>query len=309
LSDTINASAFGTSLDRGDEIWIKGIASVPSTGNYWPFAELTIADVANSQCGFYLDSATTPSSVNAAGVFTFSGTAPAATTLAHSPFILGQPLVDGFVYLGVGDSIFFGTGDSVSNGAYGRSYFQRAMHNGSSDIVPSANFAASSAGIATWTGANTKWQSWIPHANRYVDEILTNNVNNQSPATMQGGITSLWSLVKTAGIQKIIRTQLLANCSSTDSYATTVNQTPVNANWDTGGRSDQMNAWFPTQVGGAIESFFVANVLDTDPNLWAVNGVASRMTNDGVHPYENGGNGIGCSTAGAALRSARIALG
>ncbi len=310
LSDSILASAFGTTLDRGDEIWIKGIISVPAGGDKVPVGGFLVAEVSGAQSGFYASANTTPSNIYAGGIFTFTGTAPFTSANIHMPILLGQPFVDGVQYFGIGDSILYGAFDDTSQGAFGRGFFQRAMHNSFSDPVPSCNFGRSSASLGSITGVNTKWRSWIQYANRAVEQILTNNISTTSVASMQSNIAALWTTLKSNGIQKIIRTQLMAKTTSTDNWATTGNQTPATADWDTGGKVDQMNAWFSTQVGTTIEAFAsMSAVLDTDPNLWKTNGVANRMTNDGTHLLDNGTNAVGNATAASPLRSARITLG
>lgn len=308
LSDEIPASAFGTTLDRNDEIWIKGIISMPA-GGLIPYG-LFLPDYANSQTGFFLNAVTTPSSINAAGIFTFTGVAPSGIFNIHSPILLGRPIVDGLSYFGAGDSILYGLADDSSQGAYGRGFFQRSMHTSFASPFPSCNFSTSGIGVTSMTGSNTKWTAWAAYANRGVEEFLTNNAGD-AVATQKSNVQIVWSRMKAAGITKIIRTGLMARVNTTDSYATLANQTPISAEWDVGGNVAQMNAWFPTRVGTDIEAFCnMQNVVtdNAEPQKWIVNGVANRMTSDGLHPYDNGANGIGNATAGTALRNTRTAL-
>lgn len=307
-SDFLYPYMFGASkFARNSLAWIKGTIYMSATSLNLPHnVMMFLADVATSQYRFYNRSSTTPSAVNATGPFTWTGTTPATVFGAHLPFLLGYALSEQQVCFGVGDSVLAGFADTQSvNGAGGRGPFQRAMTDGAgSDAVCAANFSVS--GIRTDNyNSNTAWAYWCQFANTAIEETGINGINSgQSLSTMQGYYNTLWPTLLSNGIENIIRTGISPVSSSTDSWATTANQT-VSANYQTGGVAGQLNSWFQTQVGGSLARYTVlSSIADTiDTRKWIVNGAANYATQDGTHPL-NAANGWAAND----LRSARQAL-
>lgn len=84
----------------------------------------------------------------------------------------------------------------------------------------------------------------------------------------------------------IFLTTLAPETTSTDSWATTANQTAV-ANFSTAGngRRETHNAWRRTVPSGFTACFEIADVVESarDSGKWQVDGTASKYTADGVH--------------------------
>lgn len=89
-TDLIMPAALGlTVLTRSTTtVWAKGRGHVTTNGHYIPIARSRTA-VAGTQCSMYDPAATTPSSTDVAGVYTFTGTTPTNMTLGFTPLILG----------------------------------------------------------------------------------------------------------------------------------------------------------------------------------------------------------------------------
>jgi len=304
ISDEIPVASFGGTLDRNDEIWIKGIVSFADGGSV-PYGAQSTGDVATSQSGFFSSGATTASAINAIGPFNFTGVAPSNTGVVHCPLVLGRAKYTTKAYIGVGDSIMWGYGDSVSQGAYGRGFYQRALQSGAfTEPKCAACFATSGSPIDDFLGSNTKWRAWIKYANRGVDEILTNGLGGASLEIAQGKEQDLWTIFRDNGCRKIIRTELICRTSaSTDDYSTLEGQT-LDPNWTAGNRAWQLNDWFPTQIGTYIDSVVDMSTLRQADIYWKTNGTPALMTTDGTHLYDNGGNAIGNYTAAIQLRAA-----
>ncbi|PZQ43360.1 MAG: hypothetical protein DI551_12305, partial [Micavibrio aeruginosavorus] len=318
VSDEVFATSFGLAkFDRNSTVYIKGRGSVPVAGNLVPSHLPLESQISGSQQKWYNPADTTPSAVNAAGAFTFTGTATGGSNRVHTPFLLGRPVDAGtLVYFGLGDSILMGSHDNLNtgnNGVYGVGLHQRAMHDGSfTNPYPSCNFSLSSMYASAMTGSNNKWAEWCVYANRGIDEMLTNDIINAgaSLATCQSRAQEIWTKMKTNGIQKILRTGLLTRTNSTDSWATLAGQTVNGTDWDTGGKVLQFNAWAQTRVGIDIEGYVeLSSILDaTDKRFWLTNGTAMRVTDDGLHPYSNGANGVGNELGSSDVRAALATL-
>ncbi|PZQ46160.1 MAG: hypothetical protein DI551_05635 [Micavibrio aeruginosavorus] len=316
ISDEVSASAFGlTKFNRNSTVYVKGRGHVPITDGKLPTHLPLEAQISGSQQKWYIPASTTPSAVNATGAFTFTGTTPGGSNRVHTPFLLGRPVdPDTKVYFGVGDSILMGSHDNLNtgnNGLYGVGIFQRAMHDGSfANPFPSCNFSLSSMYASAMTGSNDKWAEWCIYANTGLDELLTNDIINASAslATCQSRCLDIWGKMRSKGISKIIRTGLLCYTSSTDSFAS--NQTVINSDWDAGGKVEQFNSWAQGRVGIEIDAYVeLTSILNpSNKRQYLMNGTAYRTTDDGLHPYSNGANGIGNELAGADIRQAFTAV-
>lgn len=286
-SDVVLPASVGQSVFTAGKWWIKGIVSF-TAGDSVPLMRTLAADVANTQYGFYLASATTPSTTDAAGVFTFSGTAPTTKTQGYNPIILGTPVVDALSYICIGDSIADYNADAAAN-IHGDGFFQRAMGGLS---APSINVAMNGSATELFC-VGVKWRQYVKYCNRAVDEIGTNDVATNATANVSyisQKIKYLWRVLKAFGAVKVLRTKLLVRTTSTDSWATTANQT-VATGWTAGGNSETLSATFDASLSaGLIEK--VANMNSVrdgvTPQKWAVDGTAFKYTTDGLHPSPSG---------------------
>lgn len=90
---------------------------------------------------------------------------------------------------------------------------------------------------------------------------------------------------------RIIATQFTPNATSTDNFATLVNQTPSALGWTAGGRRDVCNKFLQNSRIRSklrINAYVNPNTnIENDPvavdGLWVVNGNARYVTTDGVH--------------------------
>ena len=297
-SDPLTAATVGLSkFSRNEQYWIKMIVSVPTKGQAIPYAGTSVGDRSGGAVLWY-DSDVVTKDVDATGQFDL--TSVDFRVNGFRLMMLGYPVSDGPSFITVGDSIAIGIGDGTANGGIGRGMIQRAMcDSGPTDCYPNLNFGRSGIGLNGFT-TGTKWTAYIPYARHAIDESLTNNVATDSTATMQGYETTLWGMFRSGGIQKIIRTELLVRATSSDNWATTVNQT-VQSGWANGANKvPQMNTWFGTKLSDLTIDYYVSGlrlaVADgTDTDKWAV----PKVNNfDETHP-----NATGSTTLAAIIRT------
>lgn len=125
------------------------------------------------------------------------------------------------------------------------------------------------------------------YADTAIVEYGTNdfNANASLPvATLQGYFTAIAANLRALGVQKVICVTIPPRTTSTDSFATTVNQTPINAAFAAGAGSPRgiMNAWMRGGGGGSYDGYIdLADAVESarDSGVWAVGNTA-----DGIHP-------------------------
>jgi hypothetical protein len=291
-SDSIKPGSFGLGkFSKNTTFYIKVKMSLASTAHkiVYPGQGAT-GDVTGCVTWWYDAAATTVSSVDIAGAFTSTGTAPQARTVGFKSILLGRPVNPNAAFFCVlGDSIAAAINDnSTTQGAYGRGFHFRAMRKAdSSAAMPCIAFSASGADTSDYT-SSTMWKKYATYANAAIEEFGTNDLGTSGSynlTTIENNFGTIWAALKVAGVQKIIRTKLLPRASSTDSWATTANQT-IYPGWGDGEGSSQLNAWFDTKVldGTLYAAVAMPDVADvTNPLKWAVNGTANWMTADGTH--------------------------
>lgn len=292
-SDPILPSALSkTVFARGEQYWLKGRVQVAAAGKI-PFTATLTADVSGSQCSWFDPALTTISSTDAPGAFTLTGGSVDTRSNGFNPIVLGLTSLDQPSIIAIGDSIGESVNDQSASGAFGRGFIQRSMRTAAStNPVPCLNFCRSSVSSTAFSGTS-RWEAFIPYTRFAIDELGTNDVGASGTgvfATIQTNLLANYAKLRDAGIEKIVRTELMPRTTSTDSFATTTNQT-INNGWGAGQLAAQLNGWFALKVADTTLDALVlmANVRDSvDPFKWAVNGTASFMTTDGTHPSSNG---------------------
>lgn len=96
----------------------------------------------------------------------------------------------------------------------------------------------------------------------------------------------VWKACKDAGM-RVYQTTITPRTTSTDSWATTEAQTPINAKFAGGDSSlrSQINDWIRTKPSADLDGIIdVASIVETGPNsgFWK-----AETTDDGIHPIRN----------------------
>lgn len=293
-SDPVPASAFGAAkFAKGDQIWVKSKISLAYDGALATTIEAR-SSIANQQVQWYDSAATTTTATDSTGAYTAAtGVLDANRPAGYRPLVFGRPMTDGPSFIAVGDSI----GQSTSDGSnpfpiHGAGFIQRAMRDtAGGSLLPCLNLARS-ASTSLAVSAGTRSKQLYKYARFGIDEYGTNDM---SLATLQPRLSTIWSDMRAAGIEKIIRTKFLPRTSSTDNWATTANQTyNSDGKWQAGADADLMNTWFEAELSaGRIDYLIGMNSVSDlgvggDRWKWIVNGAAQYVNADSTHPNGTG---------------------
>jgi lysophospholipase L1-like esterase len=224
-----------------------------------------------------------------AGTWTATGDEGVSTIQAVIPGIIGMPAYNYPAVVIFGDSIQYGTGDARdANNSVG--YVQRGLYTGGigGNPVPSINLSKpgeKASDIAN--GGGTLRLTALKYASDVITDYLTNDIAaSNSYATCIANLQAVWNLFKAYGV-RVTQVLIMPRTTSTDSWATAANQTPV-AGFESGGVRDQVNAFIISKVAdGTIAGYIDPNPVVEDPanhGKWITNGTASYPTADGIHP-------------------------
>lgn len=176
-----------------------------------------------------------------------------------------------------GDSIGAGAGDLADDLSLDSGIILRAI---------GPNFAYSSSALSGTTlaqlvSASTKRRSALGYFSHIINQRGINDVGGSSAATVIATLQSFLALPNVAG-KKVFQTTLTPSSTSTDSWATTANQTGTNTAIIVG-----FNQQVIAGVPGLEGHFDVARVGESAPfsNKWRVD--LGTPTADGLHPSNN----------------------
>lgn len=295
VSDELDCSEFGLSkFTRGEIYWIRFRLSVAAVGMKFPRGQLSNSFWPAGTVGYYFDPAiTTPSPVDGVGALTYTGTAPSTLPIPWAPVIIGRYFDrDPETWMIVGDSIVNGATDTTAtNGVVG--FTRRAMWDADGISNPVSHFNAGKPGgqANAWTTANSPLvKAYFKYARFGLEEYGTNTFAAGPSGNLSFGKSqsqAIWTAMKAAGIEKVVRTYLLPRTDSTDSWATEANQSGFGGgtNWTAAGDVATFNAWLDTRIGAELDYVIhMDSVRGSDPYKWKTDGTANYATDDGTHP-------------------------
>lgn len=179
-----------------------------------------------------------------------------------------------------GDSIVLGAGDVTSTSSKGSSGYVGRGLDPTMAWTAIANGGVQAAEMASLTGVLTPLLALA----KFTDGIVEFGVNDlalgKTPAQLVTSLGQLHTLLAGPG-RTLYQTTLTPRTSSTDSWATSVNQTPrVDGNWS---QASAVNDTIRAGLAGVNKVIEVADVAMTarNSNLWVAPPVPST---DGVHP-------------------------
>lgn len=285
-SDTILPSSFGlSSFTRGHVYWVRALVYVTAGTHKFPNG----GTVGTGGHAFFFDPVTSGvSDTDSTGALTYSvgtgGTGPADYSFGTgvSPLVIGTPVGSTGKYIcTLGDSIVDGTGDTAAGSGWLYGFAFRALFDAdfTSNVRAGCKMGRSgSTAIGMWTGPLVETKAILAYGNVAVEEWGTNSPD-------YSGSAAVWADLKALGYY-VIRTKLLTQTTSTDSWATTANQTKT-ANYTTPtGNRIVFNDAVAAQEGTLYDKFvsFDTAMLHTDRDLWKAPG----YTADGLHPAATG---------------------
>lgn len=204
----------------------------------------------------------------------------------------------------VGASETYGYSDPYSGGSgapssgaaasiAGPGYMARARDDGTlHGIIAGINLATAGEYATQFNSGAVLRKQWMAYCNRGYEDYGSNGIAAaQSFATITASIQATWAMMYGQGVQKILRGPIQPRATSTDSFVTLANQTPL-VGWGPGDLMDQINAWSLTQIGvaGGVTAYVDILTPSSDPSnihAWKTNGTVHFYTHDGVHGSEN----------------------
>ncbi len=254
-----------------------------SSGQYWPTGGLYKQSTDGVEHGVGITDKTTSGTIPLNVVDSYYGPAAVLATPA-APAAARAVLI-------VGDSIPDGTGDSFTDGLGDWGYVYRAVWG-----AGFAGVRAEKGGEAaqSWAVYNTGGVGGYPvpiremfaacctHA---VVEYGINDLgsNNRTFAQLQADVATICNRLMDKGVVPVLTT-LTPRATSTDSFATLGNQTPLAALATTRpAYNDWVRAGGP---GGGVRVWDVTPACESslDSGKWVVTGAANYATTDGIHP-------------------------
>lgn len=186
----------------------------------------------------------------------------------------------------VGDSIAAGQADTEDSSASVNGFngkvgtIARSLGN-----VPFLNLAVSGEQAETWIADSTARDSVIQKGSQLVVALGTNDIhapNSRTAAQVVADLGTVGALKWSS--QKLFYASLLPRSTSTDSWATTTNQTTVDNSVRT-----TLNNTIRGVLAGSNGTFDLASVFETSQNsgIWLAS-PTPPYTGDGVHPTPSG---------------------
>tara|TARA_R100000027_G_scaffold2734_8_gene2701 strand:+ start:23101 stop:24858 length:1758 start_codon:yes stop_codon:yes gene_type:complete len=305
LADSVDSADWTNGPPEKDEVlWIHVKGNYPSLGRTiqgcptgYPGSKFIVYDPANDT-----------GAVDIAGsVHSIEG--QNARTRGLPLLIVGRYSEPGHLaVIGIGDSILDGSGDASSkySNIPGFGFFNRAaVDENGENTISMFNLTRHGATAAGWAN-HVRQPHFLQFANTVVEEYGTNDLGQNgtgSPSQIIERLEYIWELCREAGVQYILRTELLPRTSSSDAWSTAENQTP-NPGWGPSGARDEINSAFYQ----AVTNSSIHSVVETlapvsspsDSHLWSTNGQSKYVTGDGTHLNSNG-NTILAETLRASL--------
>lgn len=271
---TVLSDPVAIELNKGDMFYVRTHVTIPTAGKF-PYNIITTKENGEGK--------TAGDQTKSASAF------PTATLAAYGPLaIYATPTNDAFETVAcIGDSISVGANHdaalSVDGHIPGEVGFMQiaAMRSGRGYITLGMNGQISNGFTAD------KRMRRMMLAGRCDIAIVnygTNDLAQQRPLSeIQTNLQGIWKALKMRGL-RVYQTTITPRTTSTDAWATTGGQTPINS-FTSGGPSSQrtlLNEWIRSQpslhLDGVID---VAALVESGLNsgLWAPN-----KTPDGIHP-------------------------
>lgn len=210
---------------------------------------------------------------------TMSGTVTAADNSMGPLAIIGTTTKPSVVV--IGDSIGWGTGDDTGDATGTLGIVTRSLGT----RVAFSNLSMYADNCIKFLASNALRAAVFPYASHMICQYGFNDIYDQaqSSANTLSRLASIWALFTALSpYKKVYQTTLTPNTSSTDSWATTGNQTAVSGNTN----RVAVNTSIRTVPAGLTGYFETANVLESsqDSGIWKAPG----KTADGIHPTTTG---------------------
>lgn len=200
--------------------------------------------------------------------FDINNTGRVDTTLGLFPvMVTGIPAKRHVAIAGWGDSLMAGVGDVTNNANGAMGWFEHACHavDGASRNIPFTNLSKSGDMTSTYSVDEAQARfACLEYATHVIFGMGNNDImSGRTLAQMQESHLEAWAHAKLFGC-KVGAVTLTPRTTSTDSWATVANQTPVSG-YTTAGIRGQFNAWLVQQKAlGNLDFIVDVNSVATD---------------------------------------------
>ena len=283
VGSIVTFDSIDVEIPENTQFWIRTFVTVAASGQKW--YESTAINV-NGRSGGYIKGAS-------ATDLTTSGTIPDGIAYAPAPIAISTLTATGKEGISVailGDSIAE-PADLIIYPAWHLSFVSLPLYNAG---IAWMNSAANGGTVTDLYGSADSKQllGFIGRNNSHVIcELGTNNIVWDSPISsldaLKASYLKLWGFLAKQGAS-IYQTTITPDTTSTDSWATTANQTVLHAESES--LRVAINDWIRTCPAPLSGYFDSADRAETARNsgIWKATGAAFGYTKDGVHPNSAG---------------------
>lgn len=292
ISDWLYASQFGLSAFPANSTFFIRDRRQVTLGQIFP-RDPSVANMTGE--GTFLSDGASSSQVNAIGVMT---TQTGGSTLNRD---FGPVCIEGLAashdiaVLADGDSLLAGVNDTNqpngNDGTTNGGFVQRGLKSVNGRSVPILSMAYAGTQAQQFVGSMTKRAQYFPFCTHMIENFGTNDfaAGARTAAQIYADRQTIWTAARAAGVRWIEALPIFPRATSTDSWATLVNQTPSTGYATTSGVfRDPMNALLATALSqGLINGIININTVAADAvslDKWVVTGAANYATADGTHP-------------------------
>jgi len=294
ITDPIPASAFSlTEYPASMELIARTGVTFDSGGTFIGNPTATWVNP-SGQSGVVGFTGTSSSQISGTGALTTpaGGAANFHSVLQGPQAVIGQWTKNRDISLMVnGTSIATRLDDVNDTWSSGGGYIIQGTRSVASRTIPTVRISRSSENASHWANGATFRKFLMQYCTHYIDDFGTNDLaTGRTAAQALADKQTIWADFKARaiGYGYIINTPVAPRVTSTDSYATLANQTPVSG-FATGAARDTLNSSVLALVGASNGP---DEIIDTNLD-WAdsvsldkfpVTGAANYATDDGVHP-------------------------
>lgn len=295
LSDKVLPSSFGlTSFAAGTSFYVREQRDV--TLGQVMSAESATANMTGESTQLS-DGASPSQLMNSGALSTPTGGSAVARRLGPTA-VLGRAVSGSgdIAVLDIGDSLLNGANDTNfpngDDGTAGGGFIKRALRSCDGRSVPHLSMAFSGSEAQNFQANMARRSDWMAFCTHLVENYGTNDfgTSGRTAAQVYADRQTIWTRFKSRaqGAKRIAALPILIRTNSTDSFATTANQTPRTGFENGGTFKEPMNA----NLAAAVTAGYIEEVIDINPTAadsvatdeWKVTGAANYATSDGTHP-------------------------
>lgn len=283
-SDPLQPSDFGLeAFAAGSEFWVK-TERLYAEGVTPTYYSTTVLNPSITGENAMRGASTATSQIGTPGVIVTTGGWSQLGSISGGPMaVLGRPTQRMFAMGIIGASIEMGLNDNKGDGVNGAGgYARRGLADVDGAKVARLNLAASGESVETFLTSNTRRLAMLQYVNHTLNGYGGNDFSNGTATGSETAdrMAQVDTAAKAEGVKKVGRVRMTPKSNSTDSFATTENQT-VRTGF-LAFRTTMDDAATAALGDGSLD--FVVDIATPleplgEPGKWVAN-----STTDGTHP-------------------------